>query len=77
MRHGSAFEELEALLPAEAGAGDERIPPGDAQSLGRRLIAFARIAAAMHADAFEPPAPAAEPIGPADLSLSAMLGRMS
>lgn len=66
MRHGSAIiENQEGALEVQ----DAPIVLPDAQTLGRRLAAFARIAAAMHADAARPER---EPLA-VDMSLSALL----
>jgi hypothetical protein len=48
MRHGSAI--VEEQMDAET-VQDAPLALPDAQTLGRRLLAFARIASAMHAEA--------------------------
>ncbi len=65
MRHGSAISE-ELHVCEEA-----RLLP-DGALLARRLIAFARVAAAMHAESAEPTIVEAE--HETDLSLASLLG---
>lgn len=69
MRHGSAIVEEDTGVEVLQDAAPF-LP--DAQQLGRRLIAFARIAAAMHAESGIPQ-PRETSLG-ADASLAALIG---
>ncbi|MBL8746652.1 MAG: hypothetical protein JNK58_09895 [Phycisphaerae bacterium] len=73
MRHGSAIVEEDTGVEALPDAAP-LLP--EAQRLGRRLIAFARLAAAMHAEATLRPPPRGTEID-GDASLASMLGSRS
>ncbi len=70
MRHGSAIVDEQMGFPAMQDATQE-LP--DAQTLGQRLIAFARLAASMHAEMSAPQSHETD----TDLSLSSLLGSHS